>query len=207
MKRRKYGAFTLFELLISLSIWSVIAALSYTSFVSVRKITEINRKNEEVLRNIRWFLNRLDVEISSAVYVKRAEQTIFLSNRMDFDGKKINNLVFTTILPQTYLEIGKREEIIRVEYEVKQNEEDSDLLVITKKIFFHTLSPETIQEPVEFIIRDDFTSFMLRFYKKGKWYESWDTKKMGLLPEGIELIFSLGGKKYREFFNVYISEI
>lgn len=204
---KKYSAFTLMELLISLSIISVIAFVSTTSFVSMRKIAELNRRNEEALRNIRYFLNRLDVEISGAVLVRRAEETLFQSTRMDINGEKVNNLIFTTVSPQQYLEIGKRGEVIKVEYDVTENEEDPYRFVVTKKVYHNTLTPKDDQEPVEFIIRSDFTSFILRFYKAGKWHDSWDTKKTNHLPDGIELIFSLGETKYREFFNVYISEI
>ncbi len=204
---KKYSAFTLMELLISLSMLTIIAFVSTTSFVSMRKITEVTRRNEDALRHIRYFLSRLDVEISGAVLVRRAEETLFQSKRMDINGEKVNNLIFTTISPQQYLEIGKRGEIIKLEYDVTENEEDPYLLVVTKKVYYNTLTPEDEQEPVEFIIRSDFTSFMLRFYKAGKWHDSWDTKKTNNLPDGIELIFSLGETKYREFFNVYISEI
>lgn len=206
MGNSRFRAFTLLELMISLSILSVIAALSYTSFVSVRKVVEVNRRNEDILRSIRWFQEKLDVEISGAIYVRRAEQTLFVSERKDYLGKKVNNLTFTTLSPQSYLEIGTRGEILKVVYEVEQNKDNNELLVVTKKVFYNLLSPEFRQEPVEYVIRPDFGSFTLRFYKGGKWYDSWDTEEMDLLPEGIELLFSIDGKQYREFFNVYISE-
>jgi type II secretion system protein J len=206
MNKRKLRAFTLLELLISLSILSVIGVLSYTSFVSVRRIVDVNRRNEEAMRNLRGFLDRLDVELSSAIYVRRAKQTLFISKRLEIGGKHTNNLIFTTISPQRYFEIGRREEIIKIEYEVTQNEENSDLFVVTKRIYFHLLTEESVQEPFEFTIREDFSSFIFRFQKNGKWYDSWDTEKMDLLPESVELTFTLGGKSFREYFNVYISE-
>ena len=204
---KKHSAFTLFELLVSISILSIIAFLSTTSLISMRKIVDVNRNNEEVLRNTRSFLERLDVEISSVILVKRAEETLFLSKRIDIMGENVNNLVFTTIAPQQYLEIGVRDEIIKVEYEVKANEDNPDLLVVTKKVYYHLLKGEMSQEPVEFNIRDDFTSFMLRFYEQGKWHDTWDSNKTNHLPERVELTFSLGRTKYREFFNVHISEM
>ncbi|KKL78227.1 hypothetical protein LCGC14_2026950 [marine sediment metagenome] len=204
---KKYGAFTLFELLVSISILSIIAFLSTISFISMSKIVDVSRRNEEVLRNTRSFLERLDVEVSSAILVRRAEETLFLSKRTDIMGENVNNLIFTTIAPQQYLEIGKRDEVIKVEYEVKENEDNPDLLVVTKKVYYHILTSDMLQEPVEFDIRSDFTSFMLRFYDQGKWHDTWDSNITNQLPERIELTFSLGGTKYREFFNVYISEM
>jgi type II secretion system protein J len=204
---KRHGAFTLFELLVSIAILSIIALLSTSSFISMRKIVDVNRANEEVLRNTRSFLERLDVEVSSAILVGRAEETLFVSKRTDIMGENVNNLIFTTIAPQQYLEIGIRDEIIKVEYEVKENEDNPDLLVVTKKIYYHVLTSERLAEPVVFDIRNDFTSFMFRFYKQGKWHDNWDSKISSQLPERIELTFSLGGTRYREFFNVYISEL
>ena len=130
---KKHRAFTLFELLIAIAILSIIAFLSTSSLLSMRRIVDVNRENEEVLRNTRSFLDRLDVEISGAVLAGRAEETLFVSKRTDIMGENVNSLVFTTIAPQQYLEIGKRDEIIKVEYDVKENEENPDLLVVTKK--------------------------------------------------------------------------
>ena len=204
---KKHRAFTLFELLIAIAILSIIAFLSTSSLLSMRRIVDVNRENEEVLRNTRSFLDRLDVEISGAVLAGRAEETLFVSKRTDIMGENVNSLVFTTIAPQQYLEIGKRDEIIKVEYDVKENEENPDLLVVTKKVYYHLLTAEGSQEPVEFVIRNDFTSFMLRFYRQGKWHDTWDSNITSQLPERVELTFSLGGTKYREYFNVYISEM
>jgi type II secretion system protein J len=206
MRNRRFGAFTLIELLIALTILSVIAALSYTSFVSVRRIVDIRRSSDENLRNIRSFVERLDVELSSAVYVRREEETLFRSTREEVEGKETSTLIFTTILPHSIYDIGKREEIVRVEYELISNEENRELLVLRKRLYPFILSPESTSEPVEYVVSEELTAFLLRFHRDGKWYESWDTEKMDLLPDSVELTFSLGDNLYREYFNVYISE-
>jgi len=203
----RWSAFTLIELLISLSILSIVTVIAYTSFVSVRRIVEVHQRNEEMMREVRRFLEKLDVEVSGAVYAKTDEQTLLLSRRLDLGVAWVNNLTFTTLAPQQWLEIGRRGEIIRVEYEVTQNEENTDLFTVKKKLYLHTMMPPESLEPVEYTIRDDFSSFMLRFKSNGKWFDTWDTKKMDRLPDGIELTFSLGDKKYREFFNVFMSEM
>ena len=74
-------------------------------------------------------------------------------------------------------------------------------------MYYHILTSDREQEPIVYDIGNDFTSFMLRFYRQGKWHDSWDSKITSQLPERVELTFSLGGTKYREFFNVYISEM
>jgi len=203
---KRAGAFTLVELLIALSILSVISAISLTSFRSVSRVVEVNRQNEEAQRTVRGFVERLDVELAGAMYVRGVKETSFVSSRRDVGGKGVSDLSFATLSPLSYLEIGARDEVMRVSYEVKANEEEDGRLVLTKRVFFRLLTTERQSEPAEFVIREDLTSFALRFYEGGKWFESWDTEKMDRAPIGVELIFSLGDRSFREYFNVFISE-
>jgi type II secretion system protein J len=211
---RGLPSFTLVELLVSLSILAVISALSFNSFQSINRVVDVNRRNEKAQRSVRAFVDRLDAELAGAIFVRAAAETLFLSKRQEVDGKNTNSLEFTTLMPQEYLEIGKRDEIVKVEYQVERSEEGEGLLVVKKRIYTCLLTPypEREQEPgpesgvAEFVVRDDFTGFAMRFYKGGRWYDSWDSKQMSLAPDGVELIFSLGDKTFREYFNVFIYE-
>lgn len=217
---KQFRGFTLVEFLIALSIVSVIAAASVVSFSSVNRIVDLQRRNDEMLREMRGFLEGLDREISGALYVKRDKSTVFFSQRREIAGKEVSFLLLTTLLPQEYLELGTRGEIIGVQYILEQNESDGELLVLKKRILFNTIgydfrggTADTRSLPsseksgvVEYNVREDFTLFQLRFYSGGKWHKSWDSSKTDELPERVEFFFSLGGKKYREIFNVFISE-
>lgn len=218
MKRCR--GFTIIELLIALSILSVIAVAAVASFSSVNRIVDLQKKNDETVRDIRGFVERLDREINGAVYIDRDRGTLFFSQRKDTAAGGANGLLFTTILPQEYLELGTRGEIVAIHYIVEQNESDSRLLVLKKRTLYNvlgrdfrgsTVGERTLPAPSqygvsEYIIRDDFSIFQLRFYSGGKWHNSWDSEKMDGLPESVELTFSLGERKYREIFNVFISE-
>ena len=217
---RGVRGFTIIEFLIALSIVSVMAAVSVMSFSSVNRIVDLQKRNDEMLRDMRGFLERLDREVSGALYVKRDKGTVFVSQRREVGGKEVSGLLFTTLLPQEYLELGTRGEIIGVQYILEPNENDRELLVLKKRILYNAIghdfrggSAQTRSLPevqgggvAEYTVREDFTVFQLRFYRGGKWHESWDSGKMDGLPESVELIFSLGGRKYREIFNVFISE-
>ncbi len=213
-RRRRLPSFTLIELLVSLSILAVISALSFSSFQSINRVVEVNRGNERAQRSVRGFVDRLDAELAGAIYVRTAGETLFLSEREEIDGRSINTLEFTTLMPQEYLEIGRRDEIVKVKYRVERSEEGEGLLVVKKRIFTCLLNPYPEREPepgpesgvAEFVVRDDFTGFAMRFYKGGRWYDSWDSKQMNLAPDGVELVFSLGDKTFREYFNVFIYE-
>jgi general secretion pathway protein J len=199
--------FTLIEFLIALAILSIIAAVSFTSFVSVRRTVETGRRNNELMRELRSFVERLDVELSGTVYAKGDEGTVFVSKRVDLGTQDASSIRFTTIVPQTPFELGKRGEVLEVSYEVSASDAGESYIALQKKIYLYSLPPGDLEEPVEFLIGDQFTSFLFRFKKEGRWFDSWDTEKQNELPEYIELVFSLGGRKYREIFNVYISEM
>jgi prepilin-type N-terminal cleavage/methylation domain-containing protein len=209
---RGLPSFTLVELLVSLSILAVIAALSFGSFQSINRIVDVNRRNERAQRSVRTLVDRLDAELAGAIFARSEAETLFLSRRQDIDGKNVNDLTFTTLMPQAYLEIGRRDEIVKVEYTVQRNEENEGLLVVKKRIYTFLLSPYPEREPepgpetgvAEFVVRDDFTAFVMRFYKGGRWYDGWDSKQTILAPDGVELVFSLGDKTFREYFNVFI---
>jgi general secretion pathway protein J len=204
---RGMSGFTLIEFLIALAILSIIAAVSYTSFVSVRKTIDVGRRNNELMREMRAFLERLDVELSGALYVKGDSGTLFLSKREDLGQQSASSLVFTTIMPQSPFELGKRGEVVRIEYVVAQSEAAEDLIVLKKRIYLYSLPPREFDEPLEFIIGEEFTSFLLRFKSTERWVDTWDTQTRNELPQSVELVFSLGGGKYRELFNIYIAEM
>lgn len=201
------SAFTLIEFLIALAILSIIAAVSFTSFVSVRRTIDMGRRNNKLMREVRAFVERLDVELSGSLYIKGDSGTIFVSKREDLGQQRASSIIFTTIMPQTPLELGKRGEVVRVEYEVSPSEAGDQYIALRKRIYLYSLPPREFDEPVEFIVGEEFTSFLFRFKSDGRWFESWDTQSQDELPESIELVFSLGGRKYREFFNVHISEM
>jgi type II secretion system protein J len=198
--------FTLIEFLIALAILSVIAAVSFTSFVSVRRTVDIGRRNNERMREIRTFLERLDAELSGVIFIKNDEGTPFTTEQGELGSLETSSLSFAAIVPQSLFEVGRRGEVMRIEYSVSPNEFNKELLVVRKKIHFLSLPPGSNDEPVEFIIGEEFTNFLFRFKSEGRWLEAWNSDTRQGLPESIELVFSLGGRTYREVFNVYISE-
>ncbi len=204
---RQWRGFTLVEFLIAFSILSIIAAVSYTSFVSVRRSINVGRENEEALREIRKFLEDLDAEISGALYIRGDEGTLFESRRQDLAGSEVSDIKFTTIKPQSFLELGKRGEVIRVEYKISQKDDVSETFVLEKSLYYYTLPPRDYDEPISYIVGEDFSSFQFRFRSEGQWFDTWESEKRESLPDGVELIFTKGDKKYREFFNVFISEM
>ncbi len=204
--RERVSGFTLLELLISLAIFSIIAAVSYTSFIAVNRSVESNRRNEDLIRELRGLFDRLDSEIASAFYGRNDDGTLFRSRRFELNGKEVNDLLFTTVRPVTIWEYGVHGGVRRIEYVFDESETEG--LVLIKRVYGLSLPPGDLDEPDEFVVCDGLDSFQLRFQDGGGWFDDWDTDKMNRLPDGIELTITLaGGGELREYFNVFISEL
>jgi len=206
---KEVKSFTLIELLIALSVLSIIAYLSASSFISIRKMTEWNKKNTEIKKGIYSFIDSLDNELSSIIFISSNKRTRLRSRRVEDIGVKNNDLRFCYIEPISYYELNKRDEVVEVEYKVEYEEDSENKYRIDKKLWYLARNPDKWEdrEPdIKYTILENIDFFMLRFYLKGKWYNNWDTEKMHKLPDMIEVSFSVSGKEYKECFNVNISE-
>ena len=205
----KFRSFTLVELLIALSILSIIAYLSASSFISIRRATEWNSQNVETRRAVDNLIDTLDNELASALYISSNKRTLFRSNRTENAGIKINDLRFSYIDPISFYELNKRDEVVEVEYEVEKDGGIENKYRIDKRIWYFAMHPDRPEErnpDARDTVLENVDFFTMRFYSKGKWYDSWDTEKMRELPDMVELDLSVNGKEYREYFNVCISE-
>jgi type II secretion system protein J len=200
----RLSAFTLIELLTALAILTVISGLGVISFSSIRRSSEAGARAEERSREVRSFLNRLDVELSGAVQRRDEESTFFSSSREPVGAAETSTLSFATISPQVPYELIERGEVIRVEYLVRQHE--SGDLVLVKRLWLNIHAVGS-PDPVEFPVIDEVDSFLLRFSKGNTWHDDWNPESMGGLPESVELTFEAGGRSYRERFNLYMAEL
>jgi type II secretion system protein J len=191
-------------MLISLAVMSVIAALGYTTFFSIREAAELGRSRQERIRGVRRFMDTLDAELSACVLTVDDDMTQFESERIEMDDGKVSRLAFATISPQVYHELVRRGEIIRVEYLVEPGEEREGPSSLKKRVWYNTFSDAI--EPVEYVVLEDVTAFQFRFRSAGTWSDTWQSKESRKLPETIELTFRTGRRSYRGIFNVLIED-
>lgn len=205
LERFRLTGFTLIEMLVALAILSIIGVVGIGALRGFSHSLRITRVNEDELRNLRWFFEMLDVELSSSVLYRNSEFTMFESKREDMGGIEVSNLRFSFIMPQRYLELGQRGEIVVVEYRVKQ-EPDGKGLVLTKKAIFNPYSPESSQLET-YVLLSNIEGFELRFRDGGKWVKDWDSRSKQDVPDAVELKLQIGLKKYIEYFNIFPSTL
>ncbi len=207
MKKGILNGFTLLEMLIALAILSVIAYIMAFSFVSIRRASEWGVKNDRARRNIVRLTEDFDREFSSIYYKTSSKRTVFVSTRRAYQDAMYNSVRFTFIDPLSPYETGKRDELVEVYYNAGVDEQTGKI-VLEKRIWYLSKNPDRLStgEPdVSIKFTEKFDYFKMEFYKRGKWFDSWDTEKTKDIPDMIKIEFSVNGKKYREIFNVFIS--
>ncbi|MFW6180519.1 MAG: type II secretion system protein GspJ [Spirochaetota bacterium] len=206
MPGKRLPAFTLVELLVALAVLSVIAGLSVTVFASVRRAAERSGEGERLVRETRVFLDRLDAELSAAVYHPEIERTGFSSRRVTAGREDASTLSFATISPQSPYELVRRGEIIRVTYEA-EHDPRTGMMTLTRKVQLNTFTLEGQASPVELTVRDDVSSFKIRFENNGRWFDDWDSEVRRGLPDAVELEVTVGGRGYIQRFTPQVAEL
>ncbi len=207
MKRGR--AFTLLEMLISISILSVIAYVTAVSFVSIKKATEWSSDNDKIRRSIDRLVDKMDNELSSLIFITTNKRTRFSSERKDYGDIKYNNIRFACIEPINIYETVKRDEVVETDYQFVFDSEVEKIKMVKRQWYLSkTPDKQSVDKPdVKLEMDVKFDYFIFSFYKRGKWYDNWDTDKMKDLPDLIRADFSVNGVQYRVIFNVNISRL
>ena len=197
-------AFTLVELLISVSILSVIAYLSAFTLTNFRKVSGIVDISGERRIEMFSFVSGLEREFSSAILILSNKRTRFVIKNDD-DSSYIR---FCYIDPVSVYETIKRDEVLEVEYRFKKESDNNSSLV--KSIWYLSKNPDNWSEgepDFKYVVEKNLDYFKVTAYRLGKQYKQWDSIKQRDIPDFIEIEFSIGGKVYREGFNVFISRM
>lgn len=170
--------FTLIEVLIALTAFSVILSLLYMSLSSSLDAMQRTETTATSLQEVRHVLDTLRREIESALYSPGNDQTFFRFMQRDLYGRDAAELEFTTLSTT-----GRG--IFVVAYRV---EEQAGKMILSKRIIPLNHSPETYEwEP----IIEGLHSFSLKIQSKGELIKSWDTKLNQSLPEEVGLSIAL----------------
>lgn len=172
--------FTLIEILIAISILSIILAAVYSTFFLAYKA--INDVDEAMIKmqEVRTALDILRREINSSVYESENKKTFLKIIDRDFKGKPANEISFTTF---SFLMPG----ITEVSYYV--DEKDSKLVLF--KGIKQALN-EGKGETAEII--EGIEGFSVEAKYNDNWVKTWNTDINGSLPEELRVSLSVGIK-------------
>ncbi len=189
--------FTLLEILIAISIFSLLSLAAYQILQGVLRSGEISKDHSERLTELQRAMliieqdftqivartSREDGQETASLRVLRVDKSLFES---DDQGIEFNRLGWTNPFGRL-----PRSEIVRVRYLIKEGQ----LL----RLYF--LYPDIIakQEPETQVLLEDVTELTFRFWDNG-WKETWNSPKK--LPEGIEI--NINSEHFSELRRVFL---
>lgn len=187
------SGFTLLEVLISLTLLTIVLGAVYSSFFSVHNVLERFENVSLKYHEARTALDIIRREIESAVIINSGpdmndtfeDQTAFVIRDRDIMGKSASGLSLTSFS-------FKGSGLNTVSYYVEEKNGKLDLL--KKEAPTAIQSGEYTMEVIEAI---DSVSIETLF--NDKWVRTWDSKNTGRLPDNVRVTveFDDNGKKVK----------
>lgn len=197
--------FTLMEVMISLGIVAVLAALVWGSFGPTWQAKEIVEAEANRYHAIRLALDRMSREISMAYLSERYDRRRFRDRPTHLvaeDSGDDDTLRFTTLAHERLYEDAKEGDQAVVEYRVGRDPEDRD-----RNVLFRRVNPVIDDRPeeggVEAILADGVEGLSFEFWdvKDQEWTDDWDTndvERKNELPERVRLTIVVKGDDGKE---------
>ncbi|GAB4240195.1 MAG: hypothetical protein OHK0028_18270 [Deltaproteobacteria bacterium] len=197
--RRRTG-FTLVEILLALSILSVLLLLLLSAFTGAVRVREALSDRSREYRRIRLLLDRIGTDLEGAVATTAREDSALTCREDRFSGMPAATLVFTAFqLPQTD---GGRppSEVVKIRYfprvgpggsTVELRREVSDLPFLENRI-----------PPREAVVAEGLKGFRVELWDGAAWRKEWPPSGQGKIPlpkkAAFTLLDSRGGTFRRE---------
>lgn len=189
MKHRE-SAFTLLELLVAMTIMSIIGVSLYTSLHLAFKAKDSAEAAVEKARALEIAMSLIKEELISAMPPSGVLAGAFEGeDEQDADGDDADTLSFYSSdhVPDED-EIACDVRKVEIGMEAR---EGSDEKVIIRGITTNLLSPKTL-DPDEEILCGGVASLNFRYYDGSDWQDDWDSgDNDNTLPEAVEIIVSL----------------
>jgi general secretion pathway protein J len=174
--------FTLLEVLIALSLVSVILAALYSTFFLSRKAVDAVDDSLLRLQESRAVLDVMKREIESALYDSNKSYTLFKLEDEDCNGTQVSRITFTTFSPR-YPGLAK------VEYRVVEHEERLTLVKSLNSAYAKSADIKATE------LIEDLDSFAVEIRFKDIWVKTWDTSLAGSIPGELRISIKIKKKE------------
>jgi len=186
--------FTLLEILIAVTLLSVVLAAIYSTFMLSHRATEGMDESLLKTQEARKALDILKRELDATVYRSKDSLTLLKIQDRDIFGKQAAQLTFTTFSPL-------RPGLSRISYYV---EEKDKKLSLFKKV----ASPSDTGETEGIDIIEDLGSFTVEARYNDTWVRTWDTDINKGVPDEIRISLSFMAKgREVTFFDVSLPKV
>ena len=174
--------FTLLEVLIALSLVSVIFAALYSTFFLSRKAVDAVDDSLLRLQESRAVLDVMKREIESALYERNKSYTVFKLEDEDCNGTQVSRITFTTFSPG-------HPGLAKVEYRVVEHEERLTLVKSVNSAYARSADTRAAE------LIENLDSFAVEIRFKGLWVKIWDSVLAKGIPEEIRVSIKIKKKE------------
>ena len=193
--KKKTAGFTLIEVLISLTLLTIVLGAIYSTFFMVQRALERFENVSLKYHEARTTLDIIRREIESA-YIKKPQnkditrnKTLFLLKDRDIFGNSASTLYFTSF--------PYRDKNLHViSYSVEESENTLKLLkmeapAVTLSTLFSNLYKAELMDGIE--------GFSVETLFNNKWVKTWDASQINDLPDSVRvsIIFDDNGRKVK----------
>ncbi|PLX96309.1 MAG: hypothetical protein C0621_02190 [Desulfuromonas sp.] len=184
MMQSDQRGFTLLEILIAISVATVVLASVYGVFATVSRTGERLESDSEAYHQARIIFDRIGRESRGAYYRSGNDTTLF---RGGGDGSAAFLILSTTAsTPQS----GTSGGIVQVAYtlEADPDVEEGTFLLRRRE------APAFVADPSRYPaarLAAGITALAFRFYHDGTWYSNWESVNEGQLPLLVEMTLTL----------------
>ncbi|MBI5048566.1 MAG: prepilin-type N-terminal cleavage/methylation domain-containing protein [Deltaproteobacteria bacterium] len=198
------NGFTLLELLIAVSIMSVVLTALYGSFFSVLSSQEKIENELERTREIRRFLDIFSLEIQSSFFKDNNSRTIFAGGKKGSYNKPFSEVLFTAFTYPLIRGGYPVSDLLAVQYSVQENTDE--VLTLYKK----TWNPYTGdgKDGLSAEVVEGVEGFEVSYFNGKDWAKTWDSSLEKKLPEAVRVVIAVKDRgEVREFSTIVRTRI
>ena len=181
MRTSGTGGFTLIEILVAITILSIVLTSVYGIFGSISAAkTRLDRDSTDY-HTARVVFDRFSRELHGAYYSSNDQTTFFRGGR-DNNGETFLELTTTAVTPLSAVGTG----IAEVRYRLEANEEPSNELMVLMRGEKPRQSSSMLHDDRMMRLAAGIERLTVRFYSAGQWHNEWDARQKGL-PQLVEI--------------------
>ncbi len=209
--------FTLLELIVAMSIFTIIAAATYSMFDSARAVSTRAEFRAQLFQTARAALQTIEEDLRGAVMpANTTVDTGFISTNSGSEKEAVDKLEFFTVSRHTAsaYDVNATDlvwgcDVSKVYYWIEPDTKRAahGLVRERPKELTPPSGPVHRDEDVREIARDVvYVNF--RFYDNGQWLDTWDSTQVHKLPKAVEVTVTVRGEwRDEEVFEPFMTRI
>jgi type II secretory pathway pseudopilin PulG len=186
---RQAGAFTLLEIMVALTLLTLVLVAIYSTWIAIIKGSQAAERAAAESQRIRVTMSTLqDALFSCVMFTANARHYGFVAD----SDNNFSSLTFVARLPKTFIRSGKFGELTmrRVTFTVEGGPDGKQQLVLRQTPLLLDPDKDEMENPV--VLARDVNKFMLEYWdpQSGDYATEWDNTNM--LPKLVRITLALG---------------